>query len=100
MRKSIDGIAAVTTQILEQDQLSRHLFVFSNARRDRFKILHWERSGFWLHHKRLERGTFAWPPPADSNAKRLEMPASDLAALLGGLDLRKTARQRWYSHDS
>lgn len=100
MRKSIDGLAAVTTQILEQDPLSGHLFVFCNARRDRIKILYWERSGFWLLHKRLERGTFAWPLPADSDAKQLEMPASDLAALLGGLDLRKTARRRWYSRDS
>ena len=100
MRKSIDGLAAVTTQILEQDPLSGHIYVFRNARRDRVKILYWARSGFWLLHKRLERGMFAWPLPADGDAKQLEMPASDLAVLLGGLDLRKTARRRWYSRDS
>jgi transposase len=100
MRESIDGLAAVTTQILEQDPLSGHLFVFCHARRDRIKILCWERSGFWLRHKRVGRGTFAWPLPADSDAKQLEMPPFDLAALLGGLDLRKTARCRWYSRYS
>lgn len=100
MRKSIDGLAAVTTQILEQDPLSGHLFVFCNARRDRIKILYWERSGFWLLHKRLERGTFAWPLPASSEAKQIELPASDLIALLGGLDLRAAKRRRWYSRTS
>lgn len=100
MRKSIDGLAAITTQVLEHDPMSGHLFVFCNRCRDRIKILYWERTGFWLLHKRLERGTFAWPLPEDSDAKQLEMPASDLAALLGGLDLRKASRRRWYSRES
>lgn len=100
MRKSIDCLAAVTKQALEQDPLSGHLFVFCNARRDRIKILYWERTGFWLLHKRLEQGTFAWPLPEGSDEKQLEMSASDLAALLGGLDLRNAKRRRWYSRDS
>lgn len=100
MRKSIDGLAAITKQVLEHEPMSGHLFVFCNRCRDRIKILYWERTGFWLLHKRLERGTFAWPLPEESEAKQVEMPASDLAALLGGLDLRKAARRRWYSRDS
>lgn len=99
MRKAIDGLAAVTKSVLEQDPLSGHLFVFCNRRRDRIKILYWERSGFWLLHKRLEKGTFAWPVPAESDAKQIELPSSDLAALLGGLDLRKAKRRRWYSRE-
>jgi transposase len=54
MRKSIDGLAAVTQQVLERDPLSGHLFVFCNRRRDRIKILYWETSGYWLLHKRLD----------------------------------------------
>jgi transposase len=100
MRKSIDGLSSVTKQVLEQDPLSGHLFVFCNARRDRIKILYWERSGFWLLHKRLERGTFAWPVPANAEAKQIELASSELAALLGGLDLRTAKRQRWYSRNS
>lgn len=100
MRKSIDGLAAVTKEVLEHDPLSGHLFVFCNRRRDRIKILYWERSGFWLLHKRLEQGTFAWPVPADDVSKQIELHASDLAALLGGLDLRKATRRRWYSRVS
>jgi transposase len=61
MRKSIDGLAAVTIEVLEHDPLSGHLFVLCNGQSNRIKILYWERSGFWLLHKRLERGTFAWP---------------------------------------
>lgn len=100
MRKSIDGLAAITKDVLEHEPMSGHLFVFCNRRRDRIKLLYWERTGFWLLHKRLERGTFAWPVPEQSDAKQLELPASDLVALLGGLDLRKATRRRWYSHVS
>lgn len=100
MRKSIDGLSSVTKQVLEQDPLSGHLFVFCNTRRDRIKILYWEHTGFWLLHKRLERGTFAWPVPSDSDAKQIELAASDLAALLSGLDLRGAKKRRWYSRDS
>jgi hypothetical protein len=51
-------------------------------------------------HKRLERGTFAWPVPADGDAEQVELAASDLAALLGGIDLRDAQRRRWYSRTS
>lgn len=100
MRKSIDGLSAVTKEVLGHDPLSGHLFVFCNARRDRIKILYWERSGFWLLHKRLERGTFAWPVPAESDGKQVELTSGDLAALLGGLDLGAAKRRRWYSRTS
>jgi transposase len=100
MRKSIDGLAAITKHVLEFDPLSGHLFVFCTRRRDRIKILYWERSGFWLLHKRLEKETFAWPLPEGSDDKQVELSPSDLAALLGGLDLRNARRQRWYSHVS
>ena len=97
MRKSIDGLAAVTKTVLEHDPLSGHLFAFCNRKRDRIKILYWEQSGFWLLHKRLEKGTFSWPLADDDATKRVEMSATDLAALLGGLDMQKAKRRRWYS---
>ena len=97
MRKAIDGLAAVTKAVLRHDPLSGHLFVFCNRRRDRIKILYWEQSGFWLLHKRLEKGTFAWPVPEDDDAQQVELSSTDLAALLGGLDLKRASRRRWYS---
>ena len=78
---------------IEEDPLSGHLFVFCNRRRDRLKILFWESSGYWLSAKRLEKGTFAWP---DASVARREYTASELALLLGGIDLKKCRRRRWY----
>ncbi|AGA91749.1 transposase [Thioflavicoccus mobilis 8321] len=58
MRKSFTGLIALTQQALAQDPLSGHLFVFVNRRGDYLKILYWDRSGFCLWCKRLERGRF------------------------------------------
>jgi transposase len=90
MRKSFDGLAALAQGVLKLDPLSGHLFVFANRRRDRLKILYWDRDGFAVWAKRLERGTFRIPAATDG---RVEMTAADLAAMLAGIDLG-TARRR------
>jgi transposase len=90
MRKSFDGLAALASGALELDPFSGHLFVFLNRRRDRIKILYWDRDGLAVWAKRLERGTFRIP---DAHAPRVEMTTADLAALLAGIDL-DTARRR------
>lgn len=94
MRKSFDGLAGLVHATLEQDPLSGHLFVFCNRRKDRLKILYFDGSGLWVFAKRLEKGTFAWPT-ADADAC-VALRASELALLLGGLDLAQTKRRRWY----
>ena len=58
MRKSINGLSAIVEQELEVSPFSTHLFVFCNRRRDKIKILYWERSGFVLWYKRLEKQRF------------------------------------------
>ena len=93
MRKSFDTLAALVREKLCDDPLSGHVFVFCNKGRNRIKILSFERGGFWLVARRLERGTFAWPKDTTS---RLELRASELAALLDGIDLLATKRRRWY----
>lgn len=90
MRKSFDGLAALASGALGLDPLSGHLFVFVNKRRDRIKILYWDRDGSAVWAKRLERGTYRVPPAA---ATRVEMTTAELAALLAGIDLN-TARRR------
>ena len=61
LRKAFDSLASVVRNDLLKDPLSGALFVFCNRRRNRLKILWWERGGYLLLAKRLERGTFAWP---------------------------------------
>lgn len=94
MRKSFDGLAALVSAGLDLDPLSGHLFVFLNKRRDRLKILYWDRDGMAVWAKRLERGTFRVPTPA---AGRVEMTTADLAALLAGIDLAAVRRRPRYS---
>jgi transposase len=96
LRKGFDGLACVARQVIAEDPLSGHLFVFFNRRADVTKILFWTRSGFTIVHKRLERGRFSLPQVPPSGARRLEMEASELALLLEGLDLRGARRRpRW-----
>ena len=92
MRKSFDTLAAVVREVIQDDPLSGHLFVFCNRRRDRLKVLVWEESGFWLMAKRLEKGTFAWP---ESSGVRVEYSTAELAALLAGLELSGHRRKRY-----
>ena len=96
IRKSFDGLSAAVREILLNDPLSGHLFVFRNRRSDRLKILFWDRSGYCLVYKRLERGTFHLPAAAAAHATHLEMESAELALMLEGIDLRgATRRPRW-----
>ena len=94
MRKSFDGLSALVAGVLELDPLSGHLFVFINKRRDRIKILYWDRDGFCIWYKRLERGFFELPASGQTG---VELDYKQLSRLLGGLDLRSgRRRQRRY----
>ena len=91
LRWSFDRLAACTETVLGQDPLSGHLFVFRNRCGDRAKILYWDRTGYCLWYKRLEKGTFHLPSASESS---VEMCAADLVLLLEGIDLAGARRQR------
>ncbi|UCF41675.1 MAG: IS66 family insertion sequence element accessory protein TnpB [Gemmatimonadota bacterium] len=93
MRKSFDGLSAIVTNHLRADPLSGAVYVFCNRKRDRIKLLVWDRSGFWVFAKRLERGTFAWPAMGH---KAVDLTREELTLLVGGIDLQHTRRRRWY----
>jgi len=95
MRKSFDGLHASVTQAMELDAFAGHLFVFANRRRDRIKILYWDRDGFAVWAKRLEEGTYAMPF-GESAEKRREITAAELGALLSGIDLSQANRRKRY----
>ena len=83
MRKSFTGLIALTKRVLGQDPLSGHLFVFVNRRGDYLKALYWDRSGFCLWAKRLERGRFVsnW-----QQARDRELDVTELKLLLEGIE--------------
>jgi len=95
MRKSFDGLHALVREHLELDALAGHLFVFASRRRDRVKILYWDRDGFALWSKRLEEGTYAMPA-GEAAEHRREITTQELAALLSVIDLHKAARRKRY----
>ena len=95
MRKSFDGLQAVVREAMELDPFAGHLFVFANRRRDRVKILYWDRDGFAVWAKRLEEGTYAMPFD-EYGDKRREITAAELGALLSGIDLSQARRRKRY----
>lgn len=96
MRRSLDGLAALTREVLQEDPLSGHLFVFFNRRRNRTKILLWDRSGLCLYYKRLEKGVFRLAAFEPAGRARAELEAAELALILEGIDLAHARRRpRW-----
>ena len=95
-RKGMDGLCAIVRDAFSDDPLSGHLYLFFNARRDRLKILMWDRNGFWLCAKRLERGTFE---RIDGSSARFEIDRARLAMLLDGIDTKNSRMHRRFVRD-
>lgn len=94
MRKSFNGLIALTESELKQDPLSGSLFVFVNRRRDRVKILYWGQTGFCIWYQQLQKGTYQLPSEQSlKDAKTVEVTRSQLSLILDGIDL-SSARQR------
>lgn len=107
MRKGFDGLFAIVENIIREDPFSGHLFVFRNHRRDRLKILWWDRDGLAIFYKRLERGSYQFPTDTvvrksggslsgTSSSQRCEIRADELSLLLEGIDLASVKRRRRY----
>ena len=95
MRKGFDSLAHLVESSLAFDPLSGHLFVFPSRRGDRLKVLYWDREGYALWYKRLEKGTFRFPVAASAQeSKGVEVKAADLMMILDGIDLDSARRQR------
>src|SRR5690348_10049060 len=96
MRKSFDSLHTLVREHLELDAFAGHLFVFASRRRDRVKILYWDRDGFAVWSKRLEQGTYAVPLAESAGERRREITAQELGALLSGIDLEQATRRKRY----
>lgn len=95
LRKSFDGLCGLVESVFQENVLDGHLFLFLNKRRDRIKALWWDRDGLVIFYKRLERGSFEMPR-ASADAQRLELDATELAMLLGGVSLASAKRRKRY----
>ena len=96
MRKSIDSLMSIVQEELRQDAYSGHLFVFISRRADRVKILTWDKGGFLLLYKRLERGQFKLPH-IDPSSMAVEIDATQLAMLLDGIDFGRVRRPKHWT---
>lgn len=86
MRKSVNGLSILVSEVLEQDPFSGHMFVFCNRRRNILKILYWDRNGFCLWYKRLEKERYRWPSDI---CKLKQIGHRELTWLLAGLELEQ-----------
>ena len=93
MRRGFDSLKMLAEQASGVDPLSGHLFVFCSRRADRLKILYWDRDGWALWAKRLERGTFPFPFGPDGPK---QITAGELGALLEGIDWERAKRRKRY----
>ena len=91
MRLGHDGLLGIVRSVFGLDPFSGHLFVFLGKRRDRCKILVWDRGGFVVYYKRLEKGRFSVPTKADGSGP-VSIDATDLAMLLDGIDVSRVQR--------
>jgi transposase len=91
LRRGHDGLSAVVQGQWRMDLFAGHLFVFLGRRRNRCKILFWDRGGLVLYYKRLEKGRFRMPR-VTTDGRAVEMDATELAMLLDGIDVRYVRR--------
>ena len=94
LRKSFNGLVALTESSIQQDPLSGSYFVFVNRRQDRIKILYWGQVGYCIWYQQLQRGTYQLPKHDElDGAEAIEMTRTQLSLILDGIDLA-SVRQR------
>jgi len=101
MRKAYNGLYAIAKHELNHNPMDGSVFIFSNRRRDRVKLLYWDGTGFWVLAKRLEKGTFWWPQKLDSDgaSASITIKHEALAMLLNGVDLKNGSMRPWFCRE-
>ena len=100
LRKSFSGLEGLVSERLGEDLRQGALFVFTNRRHSRLKILYWDGTGLWLLIKRLEQGTFSWPKSIEAGRVKLKLTPEALAMLTDGIDLRGAKLRPWYEREN
>ena len=89
MRKSFDGLSVLAQEVIKENPLQGHLFVFRNKQADKIKLLWWDRNGFAIFYKRLEKGRFKFPK---CHGNRMVINQEELKLLLDGIDFTRLKR--------
>ena len=92
-RKSFNGLSLYVQSVLRLSPLSGHLFIFFNRRKDQVRILFWDRSGYVVWAKRLERGRFALPSSWTDSAVPARIESAELSLILEGVQLQGALRR-------
>lgn len=98
MRKSFDGLQGLVAHRMGRSALSGEVYIFMNRRRDQVKMLVWDRSGFVIYYKRLERGRFELPAVGCGQTGAV-LPWSELMLILEGISLASVHRRKRYSRE-
>ncbi len=93
MRKGVDGLSGLVRDSLKRDPLGGDIFIFFNGRRNQVKLLLWERDGFSIYYKRLERGTYELPS-IDAQTVSVELRSDELMLILQGISLSSVRRRK------
>ncbi len=99
LRKSFSGLEGLVSERLGEDLRQGALFVFTNRRHTRLKMLYFDGTGLWLLIKRLEQGTFAWPKALEPQRTKLKLTPEALVMLTDGIDLRGARLRPWYERE-
>ena len=91
MRRSFDGLAMMVQCLIKHDPLSGHVFVFRNKRGNMLKLLYWDRDGYAIWYKRLEKGTFSWPDRITENAA---IDSRELTMMLEGITVSAQRKKK------
>ena len=93
LRKAVNGLSMIVQETIKQDPFSGSVFLFCNRERKLLKAVYWDKTGFWLCQKRLEKNRFPWP--YDESEAR-ELTADELQMLLSGIDFFKAHKELNY----
>ena len=93
LRKAVNGLSAIVQEEMKEDPFSGSVYIFCNNDRKLLKAVYWDKTGFWLSQKRLEKDRYPWP----SNEKEaMELTIEQLQMLLAGIDFFKAHKELFY----
>lgn len=93
LRKAVNGLSAIVQGDMKQDPFSGSVYLFCNRSRTVLKAVYWDKTGFWLSQKKLEKAKYPWP---QDEVKARELTAEQLQMLLAGIDFFKAHKELFY----